>query len=269
MFLSNLQVPDNLGRVLARGLTIILLSGAVQACGDGSDSDSSDAPASGVESEVADSDAAEGEDLPVVDLGQEMPGERDDLGAASAGDEDLLNQDGADEALSALVGAPDVPDEGVVDEGARVEGGGAPFAERLSPADREILEAAAAAHESGSDELAAPAVPVVTVLRALDKITARITELDVPQDQEVHFGTLAIRAPYCRARPPEEPPEVFAFLVVDDVALSQSQDAQRSRVFTGWMVASSPGLNPLEHPVYDVWVIDCRTAVADGEASNR
>ncbi len=93
------------------------------------------------------------------------------------------------------------------------------------------------------------------VLRALDKITARITEIEIPIDSEHRFGTLAISAKYCRTRPPIEPPETFAYLVINDV----KRDDSRDKVFEGWMVASSPALNALEHPIYDVWVINCKT----------
>jgi hypothetical protein len=94
------------------------------------------------------------------------------------------------------------------------------------------------------------------VLRALDKITARITEIEIPINSETKFGTLIISAKYCRTRPPIEPPETYTYLIIDDV----KRDDSRDRVFEGWMVASSPALNALEHPIYDVWVINCKTA---------
>lgn len=99
----------------------------------------------------------------------------------------------------------------------------------------------------------------IVVLRALDKITARITEIELPLDEEVRFGTLAIRAKYCRTRPPIETPETFAYLEIDD--LKRSGDIER--VFEGWMVASSPALNALEHAVYDIWVINCKMVEPD------
>lgn len=92
----------------------------------------------------------------------------------------------------------------------------------------------------------------LTIVRALDKITARLTTLRLPEDEAVAFGTLEITARHCYARPPEETPETYAFLQVDDV-----QDSERERIFSGWMFASSPALHALEHPVYDVWVIGC------------
>ena len=96
----------------------------------------------------------------------------------------------------------------------------------------------------------------VVVLRALDKITARITEIELPVGEEARFGTLALKALYCRTRPPIEPPETFAYLEIDDL----KRDDARERVFEGWMVASSPALNALDHPRYAVWVIRCTTA---------
>ena len=104
----------------------------------------------------------------------------------------------------------------------------------------------------------------VTVVRALDKITARITELELPADEEVPFGSLVITARYCYSRPPEEPPETFAFLQIDEI-----RDGERKRLFSGWMLASSPALHGLEHPVYDVWVIGCKAAAPESEPGKR
>lgn len=97
-------------------------------------------------------------------------------------------------------------------------------------------------------------VPVNTVvMQGLDKITARISTFDAPIDQPVVFGSLQIIARTCHKTPPEEPPERAAFIEIDDV----QPDRPETRLFTGWMFASSPALSSLEHPVYDVWVIDC------------
>lgn len=94
----------------------------------------------------------------------------------------------------------------------------------------------------------------IAILRALDKVTARTVDLEVPVDEPIRFGTLNITVRYCRTRPPEEPPETFAFLEIEEEPDSRTA----VRLFTGWMIASSPALNPLEHPVYDVWVVGCR-----------
>jgi hypothetical protein len=110
--------------------------------------------------------------------------------------------------------------------------------------------------------LAGPSLAVdAAVLRGLDKITARITTFEAPIDMEVSFGTLRITARTCKKRPPEEPPEVAVFL---DISEQRPGDAERRDLFTGWMFASSPALSALEHPVYDVWVIDCSSSSTDG-----
>lgn len=97
------------------------------------------------------------------------------------------------------------------------------------------------------------------MLRGLDKITARITTFDAPIDEPVRFGTLEIVARDCNKRPPEEPPEVTVFLEISEIKPGE----QATPLFTGWMFASSPALSALEHPVYDVWAIDCRTTSED------
>jgi len=100
----------------------------------------------------------------------------------------------------------------------------------------------------------------IVVLRGLDKVTARTRDFEVPIGEEVSFGALAVTARYCRKRPPEEPPEVFAFLeIVDRRTDGFGVETDGEAIFSGWMMASSPALNPLEHGVYDIWVIDCRT----------
>jgi len=96
-------------------------------------------------------------------------------------------------------------------------------------------------------------IPVVT-LSALDKITTQLSNIEVKRDQTVLFGTLEITLRHCKKSPPEEAPETVAFLEIMDVG----HDNLKTRVFSGWMFASSPALSPLEHPVYDVWVKDCK-----------
>lgn len=110
------------------------------------------------------------------------------------------------------------------------------------------------------------AEPTIAVLRALDKITARITELEIPVGGKQGFGTLTIDVQYCRSRPPIEPPESFAYLTIHDRPAGQTEEV---KVFEGWMLASSPALNGLEHPVYDVWVIACKAAAPESDTGSR
>lgn len=103
----------------------------------------------------------------------------------------------------------------------------------------------------------------VSVLRVFDKVTARVSTLTVPLDSAVRFGTLEIVVRHCDKRPPEETPESAAFLEIWEIP---PKGSIRS-VFKGWMFASTPGLSALEHPIYDVWVLDC-VNTADNAASD-
>ncbi|KZC98336.1 DUF2155 domain-containing protein [Oceanibaculum pacificum] len=96
----------------------------------------------------------------------------------------------------------------------------------------------------------------VAVLQGLDKVTARVSTFEAPVGEDVSFGSLHIVTRTCKKRPPEETPESAAFLEIYD----QKPGEQAQTLFSGWMFASSPALNPLHHAVYDVWVIDCKKA---------
>jgi hypothetical protein len=91
-------------------------------------------------------------------------------------------------------------------------------------------------------------------LALLDKVTARTSMQAVAVGQSTQFGTLAIAVARCLRRPPEEPAEAAAWITVTE----RGAAADGQPAFRGWMFASSPALNPLEHPVYDVRVVACR-----------
>jgi hypothetical protein len=96
----------------------------------------------------------------------------------------------------------------------------------------------------------------VAVLQGLDKTTARVRTFEAPVGQAVSFGTLSITVRDCRTRPPDEEPESAAYLDISELLPGQTQP---KHWFSGWMFASSPAVSALEHPVYDVWVLDCKT----------
>jgi hypothetical protein len=93
----------------------------------------------------------------------------------------------------------------------------------------------------------------VALFAGLDKITGTITAFEVAIDEIKQFGSLAVRPRVCYSRPPEEEPQTTSFVEVEEVI---ANNAPR-RIFTGWMFAESPGLNAVEHPVYDVWLTGC------------
>jgi hypothetical protein len=105
----------------------------------------------------------------------------------------------------------------------------------------------------------------IAVFAALDKVTGRISHLDIPINQTVQFGALKVTPRVCISRPPTEPPHTNAFVEVDEIKLS----GEIQRIFTGWMFGESPGLHAVEHPVYDVWLTKCNTSapVAPDESS--
>jgi hypothetical protein len=101
-----------------------------------------------------------------------------------------------------------------------------------------------------------PAGGAVLELRALDKITGHAKVLYAPLNRPVNYATLTIVAKSCYSTPPSETPETSAFLTIED----RRSDRPSRQVFSGWMYASSPGLNGMQHPLYDVWAIKCMTA---------
>ncbi|MBB3134070.1 hypothetical protein FHS26_001786 [Rhizobium pisi] len=96
----------------------------------------------------------------------------------------------------------------------------------------------------------------VAVFSGLDKITGRITTFDVYVNETVQFGALQVTPKACYSRDQAEAQKIDGFVEVDEITL----DRKIRRIFTGWMFADSPGLNAVEHPIYDVWLKDCKTS---------
>lgn len=94
----------------------------------------------------------------------------------------------------------------------------------------------------------------VAVFSGIDKITGRITSFDVYIDETVQFGALQVTPKVCYSRDQTEAQKIDAFIEVDEITL----DRKIKRIFTGWMFADSPGLNAVEHPIYDVWLTGCK-----------
>jgi hypothetical protein len=92
------------------------------------------------------------------------------------------------------------------------------------------------------------------VFSGLDKITGRIITFDVAINETVQFGALQVTPRVCYSRPATESPQTTSFMEVDEITLQ----GDVRRIFTGWMYAASPGLHAVEHPIYDVWLFDCK-----------
>ena len=103
------------------------------------------------------------------------------------------------------------------------------------------------------------------IFSALNKVTARISHLEVKLNETVIFGALKITPRSCASRPVTEKPWTTAFIEVDEMKLN----GQEQRIFSGWMFAQSPGLHAVEHPVFDVWLIKCKMSTGEVAVDNR
>lgn len=96
-------------------------------------------------------------------------------------------------------------------------------------------------------------------MQVMDKITGRVSVIEVPVNGEVKFGSFSIVVRACKKTPPEETPENYAFVDVADTG----KDGKPYNIFKGWMMSSSPALNAVEHPIYDVWLLQCIDKTTD------
>lgn len=120
----------------------------------------------------------------------------------------------------------------------------------ISPEEPQDEVTEAPAEEKPSERIKNP----VAQFTGIDKITGRIINFDVYMDETVQFGALQVTPRVCYSSPETEEPKTDAFVEVDEITL----DRKIRRIFTGWMFAESPGLNAVEHAVYDVWLKSCK-----------
>jgi hypothetical protein len=115
-----------------------------------------------------------------------------------------------------------------------------------------------AAIQPGDEVVTAPPAQKIVnkqaVFSGLDKITGRIIKFDVDMAETVQFGALRVKPQACYTRPATEAANTDAFVEVDEITLQ----GEVKRIFSGWMFAASPGLSGVEHPIYDVWLTDCK-----------
>lgn len=103
----------------------------------------------------------------------------------------------------------------------------------------------------------------IAVIQGLDKIAARVSRFEAPVGQEVRFGKLVVLVRDCERSAPEDRPENAAFLEIYEERPGEAA----GRLFAGWMFSSSPALSALEHPVYDVTLLECKGAAPPEPAS--
>ena len=90
-------------------------------------------------------------------------------------------------------------------------------------------------------------------MKILDKITAQIKTIEINVNDTYEYSTLKIEIYACYKRPPEEIPEDFVLIRIFDILNNNYE-----KIFQGWMISSSPSASPFEHPIYDVWLKECK-----------
>jgi hypothetical protein len=112
--------------------------------------------------------------------------------------------------------------------------------------------------QPGDEVVTEPPAQKITNKKAsfsgLDKITGRIINFDEDIGETVQFGALRVKTDACYTRPATESANTDAFVEVDEITLQ----GEVKRIFSGWMYAASPGLHGVEHPIYDIWLTDCK-----------
>jgi hypothetical protein len=106
----------------------------------------------------------------------------------------------------------------------------------------------------------------VAILQALDKVTTETMRFEVPVGQPIRYKTLIFTVRACETAASDEiAPETSAYVVIDTQPKAQAGRAAPPgrQIYKGWMYASTPGLHPLEHPVYDAWLIACKQSLPD------
>ncbi len=101
--------------------------------------------------------------------------------------------------------------------------------------------------------LAAEIPTNAALMQAMDKVTGRVNKITVPVNSKISFGDFSLVLRACKKRPAEETPENFAFVDVADKSFGEDE----YNIFRGWMLSSTPGINAIEHPIYDVWLLEC------------
>ncbi len=130
----------------------------------------------------------------------------------------------------------------------------------LPPGQRQpkSVPGAAATLQPGDEVVTEPPATKIVNKKAsfsgLDKITGRIIIFDADIGETVQFGALRVKTDACYTRPATETTNTDAFVEVDEITLQ----GEVKRIFSGWMFAASPGLHGVEHPIYDIWLTDCK-----------
>ena len=151
------------------------------------------------------------------------------------------------------------PDKGPVAASAAAAAPAAP--DEDNPEVESAAPAAKAAAAKPVEPLKRPRY-AVAVLQALDKVTAETVRFEAPVNQPVRYKTLIFTVRACETTASDEADsDAIAHVEIDNQPKGPdgALPPPSRQVFRGWMFASSPGLNPFQHPIYDAWLIACKT----------
>ena len=156
--------------------------------------------------------------------------------------------------------------------------GGVQPAQSPSPTVPTATPAPTLATKPAATPPSAPAEPIkrarssVAIIQALDKVTTETMKFEAPVGQPIRYKTLVFTVRACETTTPDEDaPDSVAYVTVDTQpkALPGRVAPPGRQIYKGWMYANAPGLNPLEHPVYDAWLIACKTSAPVAPAAKR
>ena len=88
--------------------------------------------------------------------------------------------------------------------------------------------------------------------KLLNKTTNKVSTMDILVSSKISWETLNIEVLYCGSTPPTEIPEDYVLIDVYDTINNEN-----TNIYKGWMISSSPDVTSLEHPIYDLWLVDC------------
>lgn len=97
-----------------------------------------------------------------------------------------------------------------------------------------------------------PLLRVYANFKLLDKTSNKVFEKSIKVDESDFIETLNIRVYSCFTEPPNKIPENYVLIEVND-----NFNNNKELIYKGWMISSSPDLTPLEHPIYDLWLLGC------------
>jgi hypothetical protein len=98
----------------------------------------------------------------------------------------------------------------------------------------------------------------IATIQILDKTTAKSEDKEIKVGEEIEFGNIIIKVKKCWQAPLDQKPDSRILMEVFEKTPIISKESENNRIFYGWMIAASPSVSGLEHPVYDIVALNCK-----------